>query len=139
MRYCPHCLEIVPDDEAASEPLTHCPRCAAALDPNSSEPAPPREYKVDAPPEPINQGVHIQEYVQSLEKRARQERKREPYHRKKAPVGLITGIVLIAIGIAILLNAFFGEGGYMSSLINGILLSSVFILVGAVCLIVRDK
>ena len=138
MRYCPHCLETLPDDEPGGEPITHCPRCTAALDPNSAEPAPPREYKVGDVSRSTDPNADIKEYVQSLEKRARQERKRKPYSRNKAPVGLITGFIFIALGIAALLHAFF-EGGYMSGLINGILLSSVFILMGVVCLVVRDK
>jgi hypothetical protein len=139
MRYCPHCLEIVPDEDAGANPLTHCPRCTAALDPDSQEPAPPREYGVEGQEEHAHQSANVREYVQSLEKSARQDRKRKPYHRSRAPIGLITGLVLIGIGIALLLNAFLGEGGYMSALINGVLLSSVFILAGVCCLIFREK
>jgi hypothetical protein len=139
MIYCPHCLEIVPADEAGASLHTHCPRCARALDPDSQEAAPPREYKVDAQAEPAHQSANVQEYVQSLEKRARQDRKRKPYHRSRVPVGFITGLVLIGGGVAMLLNAFLGDGGYMSSLVNGVFLSAVFILAGVCCLIFREK
>ncbi len=139
MHYCPHCLETLPDDEAGASPLTHCPRCTAPLDPDSQEPLPPREYDVDVEKEPAHQAANVREYVASLEKRARKDRKRKPYHRKRPPIGLVTGLILIGIGVALLLNAFLGEGGYMSALINGILLSSMFVLAGVCCLIFREK
>ena len=81
----------------------------------------------------------MREYVQSLEKTARRERKRKPYRRPRVYVNLVTGLLLIVVGIAILLSAFLGDGGYMSALINGVLFSALFILVGTVCLVFREK
>jgi hypothetical protein len=130
--YCPHCLELVQMEEATGDSSNRCPRCAEVLD--AAVVTKTTEYEVHTPLEKSRQSAEVQEYVQSLEKEARKEQQRQPYHRKRFPVDLIVGLILIGGGMLVFVNVFRGEGGLMSSLINGIFPALLLVLIGAVCL-----
>ena len=136
---CPRCLELVQmEEEPIAGTSMRCPVCGGAMDPASQETDTHAGYEVhtqrekDKAPQPEG----IQEYVQSLEKRARQERKRQPYHRGGFPVNLVAGLVLIICGfLLLLLAAFRGEAAPMSTLINLILPAVMLFVIGGVCLV----
>jgi hypothetical protein len=132
--YCPHCLAMVQQDDADGEAAALCPVCKGALDAVGVPAATFPDYEVKGAAEPAQQNKDVQEYVQSLEKRARKERKKKPYNRKRFPVDLVAGIILIGIGCMLLLFAFSGEGGMMSALVNYILPASILFMIGAICI-----
>jgi hypothetical protein len=132
---CPHCLEMVQADEDSS---ARCPFCGRDMSSDVRKSSPLPDY-VAHPQEGPKDSPHIKEYVQSLEKRARKERKRQPYHRPRTPVGLITGILFILGGVAFLGYAFLGDHGMMTSLINGILPAAVLIVFGVTCIVTWNR
>jgi hypothetical protein len=132
--YCPHCLELVQTEDTNDGSSAHCPVCAGALDAVVLNDRTLADYEVHTPLERSHQSVDVQEYVQSLERDARKQQKRQPYRRKRLPVDLIVGLMLMGGGLLVLVNVFRGEGGLMSSLINGIFPALLLILVGALCL-----
>src|SRR5438132_7479439 len=122
---CPHCLELVRMEEAGDGVSMRCPVCAGTLTATGQQVGRAPKYEVHGEEEKAHQSKEVQEYVDSLEKRARKDRKRKPYHRVRAPIALLTGLILIGGGVAFFLNALLGLWGFMSALINGILLSFV--------------
>lgn len=142
LEQCPQCQAIVtrlvgPERSwnSAAEELREklAKRNVATADPE----APLPDYKVEATPQ--DHSPHLLDYVRTLEEQARKERKKKPYHRRRFPVNLVAGLVLILCGLLILLNAFRVTEGMMSSLINGLLPACIFFLLGAACLIFAGK
>jgi hypothetical protein len=137
---CPHCLEWVHMQEAVGCEPMRCPNCWRAPGEVDGQDA-VKDYEVTAQEEAGTEPTEVQKYVQSLEDRARRERKRhlKPYHRGGVPVNLVAGVFLILCGLALLLNAFLGDGGYMGALINRILPAFVMFLLAAMCLVFWKK
>jgi hypothetical protein len=131
--YCPHCLEMIQQDDADGEAAALCPVCKGALDAVGVAPKLP-DYKVDGLEQKPQPHKDVHEYVQALEKRARKDRKKKPYRRKRFPIDLVAGIILIGIGFIFLLGAFSGDNGPMSSLINHIVPACILFMVGAICI-----
>jgi hypothetical protein len=76
----------------------------------------------------------VQDYVQSLEKEARIEQGRKPYHRRRRSAGLVVGLMLVSGGFGLLAYAFTSGGGLMATFLLGTLLPVMLILSGVACL-----
>jgi hypothetical protein len=129
---CPHCLELVQMENE------RCPVCARLVDGSDKDEA-NSGYGVNTREPNPHKGRGIQEYVQSLEDRARKDEERVPYHRGRFPIDLVAGLILIGCGLALLFNAVAGGGGLFTTFINVVLPGFVLILVGALCLVFWAK
>ena len=136
--YCPHCLEMVHLAESLDGGSLRCPLCWRTVDATGQE-ATLANYQVDTQAE-CTVAREVQAYVHSLEKRARKERKEKAkaYERGGWPMDLIAGLFFMGCGVLVFAGALMG-GGMMSLLVNGVLLSVAFFLVGALCLVFRRK
>jgi hypothetical protein len=136
---CPHCWQLVLTKEANAGCTIHCPECGGALGDAGQLEADQTKYAVHTPETRSHQSKEVQEYVQSLEAHARKEQAKQPYRRRRFPVDLVVGLTLAGCGCWLLVSAFMGEGGLMSTLVNTIFPAFVLLLIGAVCLIFWAK
>ena len=134
--FCPHCLELVRMDE--TEGGKRCPVCER-IERAAGEKETNLGYEVNTREANPHKGRGIQEYVQSLEDQVRKDEARVPYHRGRFPVDLVAGLILVSGGLALLANAFSGEGGLFTTFINVVLPGFALILIGAVCLVFWAK
>jgi hypothetical protein len=136
---CPHCWQLVLAEATNDDSVTRCPLCAGVLGAAGQREVDQIKYAVHTPETRSHQSKEIQEYVQSLEAHARKEQAKQPYHRRRFPIDLLVGLILVCCGCWLLITAFSGEGGLMSTLVNTIFPAFVLILIGAVCLIFWAK
>ncbi len=117
------------------------PACARKLeiiresDPPQPEPNANGDYAVANPNDNPHKSDHVTEYVQYLERRAKQEAKREPYKGGRLPIELITGLFFIFCGLFILSVAFLSGGSLFVRFVREFLVATGLILVGMVCII----
>jgi hypothetical protein len=136
--FCPHCLEMVRLEGAIGCSPARCPLCWRAVEAIGGEAALP-DYEVSKRLEDQPNPKEIQEYVVSLEKRARKDLAQEPYRRGRFPVEFVAGVILAAGGLLVLTTAFTSEGGLMSSLVNHILPAAILMLMAAICFVFWAK
>jgi hypothetical protein len=129
---CPHCLERVDVPEGDEEPNGACPACQALLGPDALEELTSLEYDVSNPEENPHKSEGVQNYVQYLEKRARKEKKQQPYERGRFPVELVAAGVLFTLAVGLFLAAFLGSLGLamLWKLMGGLIL----FMLGFLCL-----
>jgi hypothetical protein len=134
---CPHCLEQLELPESAG--LTCCPLCAGSLDLADPEEAASAEYGLlDAHDNP-HKSEDVKQYVQGLEKRARQKRREQPYHRKRFPVDLAAGWLLLLIGLVLIVTAVFSDRGLMDIFVNALMPALILFMLSALCFIFWHK
>ena len=92
-----------------------------------------------SPQHPWQRPEEIQEYVAGLMERARKEQEQKPYLRTHIPIDLIVGGLFIGGGMLLFWRALTSGDGMMAMLIYGILLPFVLILIGAGCILLRNK
>ncbi len=131
---CPHCMERVDVPEAGDDSIPCCPACMGLLGTAEQDELAVMEYDVSNPNENPIKSDGIRQYVGYLEKRVRIEKRQEPYERRRFPVDLVAGIVLVSLGLLLLASAFLTEGGIMSALIFKVLGSFLLMLLGFLCL-----
>jgi hypothetical protein len=129
---CPHCLERVSVPDEGDESAASCPACLSALGPAGQLELTLMEYEVTNPEDNPHKSEDIQNYVQYLQKRARQEKKQQPYERRRFPVELVAAGVLFTATFALFLAAFLGDLGIpmLWKLLGGIIL----FMLGFLCL-----
>jgi hypothetical protein len=133
---CPHCLEQVELPESGG--LTCCPLCAGSLGVAEPEGG-PSEYVVLAGQANPHQSEDIRQYVQALEKSARKKRREQPYHRRRFPVDLVAGLLLLLGGLLLIGTAVFSERGVMDIFVNALLPAFVLFMLAALCFIFWHK
>jgi hypothetical protein len=126
-------------EESLAGSVVHCPVCALAFGETDQDVAPLPDYEMHPQEGPAHQTIEVQDYVKGLEKRARQERKREPYRRRRFPVELVTGLLLMGCGVRLMVTALTGAGGLFTTFINVVLPSFILFLAGVLCLTFRPK
>ena|SRR5438105_1782516 len=132
---CPHCLELMQVKNSFARSRIRCPACKKTLRLPREEKEPQEEYKVRSRDERSSQSKDVQDYVQTLEKEARIEQGRKPYHRGRRPAGLVGGLVLLTGGFVLAAYVFTRGGGLMTTFLLGTLLPVMLILSGVACLL----
>jgi len=74
-----------------------------------------------------------------LEKRARKERRQKPYRRRRFPVDLLAGVILLIGGILLVWSALTSERGIMDMFVNALLPALMLFMLGALCLLFWGK
>jgi hypothetical protein len=129
---CPHCLETVDVPEASEDSSATCPACLGLLGAAGQDELTLMEYDVTNPEENPNKSNDMQAYVQYLERRARKEKKQEPYERRRFPVEFVGAMVFFTATFGCFLAAFLGALGIpmLWKLCGGM----IFLMLGVVCL-----
>ena len=142
---CPKCRTELQVPNSLAGCLIRCHECDGVtrtprpeeLEDRSGNPT----FAVQTSQETPQHAREIQDFVKDAEDRARKEAEKVPYRRKRLPIDLICGIILVGGGLLLLLSALLGGGGggLFGLLIFGILLPLILILLGAVCLLVWNS
>jgi hypothetical protein len=129
---CPHCLEHVDVPAVSDDSVVCCPACMGLLGAAGQDELTLMEYEVSNPHENPHKSEGIQEYVHYLEKRARKEKKEEPYERRRFPVEFVAAMVFFAGALGLFLAAFFGALGL--SMLYKLMGGVIFLMLGVLCL-----
>lgn len=129
---CPHCLERVEVPESDGDVAACCPACSELLGTAEQDELTVMEYEVINPEENPHKSEGVQNYVQYLERRARKEKKQEPYERRRFPVELVSAGVLFTAAVGLFVAAILSSPGlYMLwKLMGGLIL----FMLGFLCL-----
>lgn len=132
---CGHCQILVQVEDAPAGSIVSCPQCGGLLsiprrDENDS-------YQVAEEPAPTKKSSEAKKLVRHLEKEADRRASEPPYHQSKPMTRYLVGGVLIFVGVAAFLQGFSGSQGMMGGLVNGVLFSMIFFILGAGCFLVE--
>src|SRR2546430_1701394 len=97
---CPHCLELMQVQSSVAGSRIRCPGCKKTLRVPREENESRAESQL-AQDERSSQSTDVQDYVRSLEREARIEQGRKPYHRGRRPAGLVLGLMLLTGGFSL--------------------------------------
>ena len=131
---CPHCLELLRVKKSVPGSIVRCPTCKEKLRVPGEEKGSQADYKARSPADKSSQSQDVQDYVQSLENRARSEQGRKPYHRGRRPTSLVAGLLLLTAGSCLAAHVFTRGGGLVTTFLLGTLLPITLILSGIACL-----